>query len=190
VPSAEGITVVVPTIPTRERQLTRAVSSVVAQLLQPTRVIVEIDWDGEGAAVVRNRALAKVSTSLVAFLDDDDELYPNHLLALARLMRLSPADVAYPYFDCDGDDEIRMFGVPFDPLLLRRANFIPVTVLASTEKIRSAGGFQPHPDENDDPCEDWGLWLSMLDDGCRFAHLPARTWRWHNKTGTRGQVQR
>jgi glycosyltransferase involved in cell wall biosynthesis len=190
VPLAEGITVVIPTPPSREQQLGRAIASVAAQLLQPVETLVEPDWDREGPAIVRNRALAKVTTEWVAFLDDDDELYPNHLLALARFARLTPVDVVYPYFDCDGEDVIRMFGVPFDPLLLERANFIPVTALARTAKVREAGGFQLHLDGNGDPCEDWGLWLAMHKNGAKFAHLPARTWRWHNNEGTRGHADR
>jgi len=40
---------------------------------------------------------------------------------------------------------------------------------------------------NGDPCEDWGLWLALLDAGAAFSHLPQRTWIWHNGAGTRGR---
>ena len=173
------ITVVVPTIASRIQLLERALRSVEGQTLRAAAVIVEPDHDRRGAAVTRNRALEKVRTEYTAFLDDDDELYPQHLKLLARHAVLGNLDVAYPYFDAD-HDLINTFGLPFDPALLRKANYIPVTVLARTDKVRQAGGFQPHPDENGDPCEDWGLWLSMHDHGCRFGHLPKRTWRWHN----------
>lgn len=83
-----------------------------------------------------------------------------------------------------------MFGIPFDGSLLRRRNFIPVTVLARTAMVREAGGFQPHPDENGDPCEDWGLWLAMHAAGCRFGHLPVRTWRWTLGDTTKGRPDR
>lgn len=184
------ITVVVATIPPRVELLARAAASIAAQTLPPTKVVVETDHDRQGAAAVRNRALAKVDTEWVAFLDDDDELYPDHLRSLARFARLSRADVVYPGYDTE-NDPVGMFGVPFDPVLLRRANFIPVTVLARTESVRAAGGFQPHPDSHGDPCEDWGLWLAMLDQGATFAHLPRRTWRWHiSEDSTRGRADR
>ena len=187
---ALNISVVIPTIPARAALLDRAHRSVAAQTLPPAAVIVAVDTDRAAAAATRNRALSQVATDFVAFLDDDDELYPEHLKALARFVRLTRTDVAYPGYDAD-DDPVNMFGLPFDPVLLRRANFIPVTVLAKTEKVREAGGFQPHPDVNGDPCEDWGLWLAMLDRGAKFAHLPRRTWRWHNhETSTRGRGDR
>lgn len=180
------ITVVIPTVPGRDT-LHRALMSVGAQTLRPAAVIVEPDHGREGPAVVRNRALAKVQTPWTAWLDDDDELYPDHLLRLARFARLGRLDVAYSGWD--GDDPTGMFGQPFDPILLQRANYIPVTTLCRVEAVRAAGGFQDHPDEYGNPCEDWGLWLAMVEQGARFGHLPVRTWRWH-PGGTKGRPDR
>jgi glycosyltransferase involved in cell wall biosynthesis len=177
------ITLVVPTIPGREQLLDRALDSVDGQSLPPEAVIVEFDGERTGAAAARNRALERVDTEYVAFLDDDDVLYPDHLLKLARFARLSDLDLVYPGYDCDGDP-VNCFGLPFSATLLRQRNYIPVTVLAKTEKVLAAGGFQPHPDDNGDPCEDWGLWLAMLDMGARFGHLPVKTWRWNYSTDT------
>ena len=176
-------TVIVPTIPGREAELDRALNSINGT----DRVIIWHDTKREGAAVSRNRALEKVDSEWVAFLDDDDELKPNHLRACARNAALTGADLVYPWFDCDGEDKIGMFGVPFDPVLLRKRNYIPVTVLVRTELVRKVGGLQEHPDDNGDPCEDWGLWLALLDAGAVFSHLPQRTWIWHNGAGTRGR---
>lgn len=182
------ITVVIPTIPGREQLLARALESVYAQTLPATAVVVELDDDRQGAAVTRNRALDRAATEWVAFLDDDDVLYPDHLKRLARYALLSGVDVAYPGYDCD-NDPVNCFGIPFDPALLRRRNFIPVTALCRTQLVAQAGGFQPHPDDNGDPCEDWGLWLAMLNIGAKFGHLPIRTWRW-NLGGTKGRGDR
>ena len=179
-------TVIVPTIPGREAELDRALNSINGT----DRVIIWHDTKREGAAVSRNRALEKVDSEWVAFLDDDDELKPNHLRACARNAALTGADLVYPWFDCDGEDKIGMFGVPFDSVLLRKRNYIPVTVLVRTELVRKVGGFQEHPDDNGDPCEDWGLWLALLDAGAVFSHLPQRTWIWHNGAGTRGRGTR
>jgi hypothetical protein len=166
----------------------RAVASVYAQTLAPTGgIAVALDVDGEGAAVTRNKALALVETEWVAFLDSDDELYPDHLKLCARYARLTGVDVVYPQWD--GPDPTGMQGKPFDPVLLQRANYIPVTTLCRTAAVRAAGGFQPHPDSNGDPCEDWGLWLAMVEQGAKFGHLPIRTWRL-NPGGTRGRPDR
>lgn len=178
-----NISVVIPTIPARTDQLGRALRSVQAQALPVRDVHVALDAEGRGAAHTRNRGLDLVNTEWVAFLDDDDEFKPNHLRACARHAVLTGADLVYPWWD--GPDDIGMYGLPFDAALLRRRNYIPVTVLARTALVRAAGGFVDHPDENGDPCEDWGLWLKLLDAGARFSHLPQRTWIWH-PGGTRG----
>lgn len=190
------ITVVIPTHPERGNvhdpttPFGRAVASVYAQTLPADRLAMAVDYDREGAAATRNRALELVETEWVAFLDSDDELYPDHLKRLARYVQLSGVDVAYPGYDCDRDP-VRCFGIPFDPALLRQRNYIPVTTLCRTEKVREAGGFQERPDEHGNPCEDWGLWLAMLDNGCTFGHLPVRTWRWNiSEDSTKGRADR
>jgi glycosyltransferase involved in cell wall biosynthesis len=180
-----NVTVVIPTIDDHHEQLDRALASVQTQSLPPDEIELEFDRLRTGAAATRNRALERVTTEYVAFLDDDDELKPNHLRACVRFARLTGVDLVYPWFD--GEDGIGMFGVPFDPVLLRRRNYIPVTVLVRTELVRKVGGFVDHPDDNGDPCEDWGLWLALLDAGAVFGHLPQRTWIWHKGAGTRGR---
>jgi glycosyltransferase involved in cell wall biosynthesis len=175
-----NITVLIPTIPPRRAEFDRAIASVQAQTLPPAMVWCEIDKDRTGAAATRNRLLKQVRTEYVAFLDDDDEFLPDHLKLCARYMSLSGVDVVYPGYEvAGGEDPVNCFGLPFDAGLLRRRNFIPVTTLCRTELVRDAGGFQELTDEHGDPCEDWGLWLSMLDNGATFGHLPQRTWRWH-----------
>jgi glycosyltransferase involved in cell wall biosynthesis len=183
-----SISVVIPTIAGREALLDRAQASALAQTLTPAKTIVWLDSAREGAGVTRNRALEMVDTEFVAFLDDDDVLKPNHLRACARYAALSGVDVVYPWFDVvGGEDPIGCFGVPFSAAFLRRRNYIPVTVLARTELVRAVGGFRDHPDENGDPCEDWGLRLALLDAGATFGHLPQRTWTWYMGNGTRGR---
>jgi hypothetical protein len=180
-----GITVLIATIAGREDSLLRAIASAAGQSLPAADIVVEHDRLRTGAAAARNRALERVSTEFVAFLDDDDELLPDHLKLCARYARLSGVDVVYPgYEPVGGPDPVGCFGLAFDGGLLRTRNFIPVTVLARTEAVRAAGGFQPHPDENGAPCEDWGLWLAMQAQGARFGHLAVRTWRWWLGDGT------
>lgn len=186
------ITIVIPTIAERYDLLQRALRTVDAQTLPPAAVLVEPDHDRAGAAATRNRALERVTTEWVAWLDDDDELYPDHLRKLARFATLGGYDVAYPGYDVDGGpDPVGCFGLPFDRSLLQRRNYIPVTALCRTSAVRAAGGFRPHPDEHGDPCEDWGLWLAMADLGAKFGHLAVRTWRWHlSDTSTKGRPDR
>ena len=187
-PSRPSITVVVPTIPGRSELLERAVRSVHGQTLQAVAIELQADYDREGAAATRNRALERVTTEWTAFLDDDDELLPNHLKVCLRYANLTGVDVVYPGYECVGEDPVNCFGLTFDAELLRRRNFIPVTTLCRTEAVKAVGGFRDHPDVNGDPCEDWGLWLALLDAGYTFGHLPQRTWIWHTGNGTRGRA--
>ena len=172
------VTVLVPTHPGRDDVCKRAMASVLAQSF-PCRLHVEFDPGCTGAAETRNRALEKVTTDWVAFLDSDDEFKPNHIRACARHAVLTGADIVFPGYDTVGEDPVNCFGFPFDATLLRKRNYIPVTTLCRTEMVRAAGGFQPHPDEHGAPCEDWGLWLALVDLGAKFSHLPQRTWTWH-----------
>jgi glycosyltransferase involved in cell wall biosynthesis len=78
------ITVVVPTIPPRRHTvLNRAVHSVLNQTLPPAAVSIVPDIRREGAWATRDRGLQAVRTPLVAFLDDDDVMRPEHLARLA-----------------------------------------------------------------------------------------------------------
>jgi glycosyltransferase involved in cell wall biosynthesis len=184
-PIAEDVTVVIPSIPPRAHMLNRALGSVYLQTLKPHDVIIEIDHDHTGAAATRTRGLMKVETEFVAFLDDDDEFLPNHIERLVREQRRTDADIVYPWFWVEGGhDPLGWYGRVFDAGALRAANYIPITVLARTELCKKVGGFVNHPHflqyGNPATCEDWNMWLALLDEGARFVHLPVRTWTWHH----------
>jgi glycosyltransferase involved in cell wall biosynthesis len=97
---SSGITVCIPAIPTRvNNMLTHAVESVKRQTLQPDHVIVVLDMLREGAATIRQRALDAARTEWVAYLDDDDTWYPNHLQVLYELATSHNADYVWSWFD-------------------------------------------------------------------------------------------
>jgi glycosyltransferase involved in cell wall biosynthesis len=193
-----NVTVVIPTIPPRKSLLARAFTSVERQILRPTETFVEIDLGRSGAAATRQRGLERAETEWVAFLDDDDVMYPFHLDTLARAAEATGADLVYPWFDLYLNDKphpnrhdlLRVagqdpYGRPFDDTakqwILTRGNFIPVTVLARREALLDAGGFRPPPGRGD--CEDWGAWQAMLRAGASFAHVGVKTWRWNHWSG-------
>lgn len=197
------VTVIVTAIPPRvsNGMLDRAIDSIKAQDLLPEHVIVIVDHDREGPAILRNRALARADTKWVAFLDDDDEFYPQHVNALTFVAENidGPPALVYPWFDIVGPsgeienwrDPLKVdgepaFGKPFTArsreIILGAANFIPVTCLVRREAFVDVGGF-PIPGSQEWPhrdCEDWGAWQRMLRAGYRFAHLAERTWAWHH----------
>lgn len=175
------VTVCVATIPPRAKRLRQALASIATQTMPPSAIVVEYDHGRTGAAATKNRALSKVTTEWVAWLDDDDVFFPHHLEACARAQQESGADVVYPWPLMNGavDPRPDRFGVQFDEAELRRGSYIPTTALFRTELAQRVGGFQKPPGSLYD---DWGLWLAMLDAGASFHHLPERTWQW-NVTG-------
>lgn len=182
----EHVTVVIPHIPVRTVLLKRALRSIMTQSVMPADIIVVTDVNHDGAAVTRNRGLDLVETDYVAFLDDDDYLYPNHIAECMSDICEWDADVVYPWFDvANGTDPLGMFGKPFDPEHLRQSNYIPVTVVAKTATLRDVGGFAPHPDSlvHGVPCEDWQCWLAVHNAGGKIIHAPERTWVWDHGTG-------
>lgn len=181
-----GVTVVIPTIPTEHRRetLKRALASVKAQEHAAiSEIIVTTDTTHAGAAATRNRGLAKVKTEWTAFLDDDDEWLPHHIHMLTSSAQDVKADVVYPWFrvvSSQGFDPFPgAFNRPFSPEILREHNYIPVTVLARTEVVLNAGGFEPYGEQQESACDDWGLWLKLLNSGVSFYHVPQVTWLWH-----------
>jgi glycosyltransferase involved in cell wall biosynthesis len=187
------VTVVIPTIPPRSHLLQRAVASVHDQMVQPKMTVIEYDKNHEGAAVTRNRGLERVETEFVAFLDDDDELLPNHLELCLDEIERTGADLVYPWFITNDmtDPLPGAYGRPFSEKILRAGNYIPVTVVARTESVRRAGGFINMPNDFGACWEDWGCWLRMVDAGARFVHLPERTWVWNrHEDSTRGDPTR
>lgn len=190
------VTVVVPTIPPRADMLLRALGTVAAQTRPADAISIAVDTGHEGAVVTRNRALAGATTDWLAFLDDDDELLPNHLEELVDTAEETGADVVYPNFRCvdrNGSD-VQLppniaSGHPFDAGVLRVRSYIPVTVLARTELVHRVGGFS-YP-KRGTRYEDWGLWLKMLRADAQFHHHPVTTWTWnHHGANTSGQGDR
>lgn len=197
-PGDPVVTIITPTILGRADLLATCEASVDAQTV-PVRHRTIIDYDGNGPSHVRNLGIEAALTEWVAFVDDDDYLYPQHLELLLARAQSTGADVVYPWFDINGGSSNHLdpltvrdsagnlmspLGVdPMTPGIIEQLddhNWIPVTLLARRSALLAVGGFPetlsarwPHAD-----CEDWGCWRDLRDAGFRFAHLPVRTWSW------------
>jgi glycosyltransferase involved in cell wall biosynthesis len=184
--------VCIPTIPPRATLLRRALGSVYQQTLPADEIVVVPDVEHRGAAATRNLAVERATSEWVAFLDDDDEFLPQHLELLVQHQSQTGADLVYPWFEIAGGtfDPLGWEGRPFDPVALRQANYIPVTVLVRRQLLLDAGGFRNRSDGiGGATWEDWAAWLALLDQGATFSHLPSRTWRWHHHgEHTRGRA--
>jgi glycosyltransferase involved in cell wall biosynthesis len=190
------VTIIIPHIPVRPNALAKAVKSAAVQTIRPTDIIIATDIKREGAATTRNRALDRATTTWVAFLDDDDVLYPNHLEVLLDHAEETDADVVYSGCDVVNPllggqipvkEEWGRFGKPFDGNLMRKKSYIPVTSLVRTDEAQKAR-FAPPPGSH---YEDWGFYLRLLDMGAVFSHVAEITWLWnHGDKNTSGQPDR
>lgn len=201
-PERLSVAVVVPTIPGREHLLRRALTSVLAQTrpldyAAGDQLIVEQDPGRTGAAATRNRALARVTADVIAWLDDDDELLPNHLKACLRVLSQDrTVSLVYPRPRMVGGKDptavthqgrfpVSPWGLRWCPEFAKHlrvhGSFIPMTHLVRAGDVRAVGGF---PEGETLPSgryrgEDEGYLIRLLDVGCSFEHLDAATWRWH-----------
>lgn len=167
------VTVITPSLPERAALLADSIASVARQTHRPRQHLIGIDHSRIGAAAMRNELLQAVGTPLVAFLDDDDVLYPRHLDVLcSKLADDALLDVAWSWCESENGPAIPR-PVYFNAAAMRRANFIPVTVVARTQAVLDVYGFDPDVEH-----EDWDLWLRMLDKGARFDVVAEVTWKY------------
>lgn len=185
-PSHE-ITVVVPTIPPRGLLLHRALTSVISQIYPATAIAVRNDVERAGAAWTRTRALQTVSTKWVAFLDDDDAFYPEHLEALVLAQRETGADYLFPWYqivDPDGnhcrDTVLGHFGKEFNPADPHQTT---ITTLVRTELAKEVGFLGDagtHGIHGQRAGEDFAFTLGCIAAGAKIVHVPKITWEWHH----------
>lgn len=183
------VAVCIPSIPVRKVQLARALSSVINQTHPIDEISVSIDNRRSGAAANRNRAWQNTSSEWIAFLDDDDELDPEHVAVLMAHAEQTGADLVFPWhrilrYGQPIGDALPQRGIKDEdiPEALRLSNFIPINVLVRRSLLEEVGGF-PIPGSAEWPpkdCEDWGCWLRILDAGGVISHIDKVTWTWHH----------
>lgn len=172
------VTVAIPHIPLRYRELSRAVTSVARQNRQPEAISIATDTLYEGAWVTRNRAVATVNTQWVALLDDDDFFHPTHLETLLEHAEADPSvDYWFTWFEVlNGMDPLGHFGKAWDPA---RPTQTTTTVMVRTELAKTIGWHLPEPGKMIDrqmAGEDFAFTLGCRDAGAKIVHIPEVTW--------------
>lgn len=129
-----------------------------------------------GRCVAGNTALQAANGSLLNFLDDDDQFYPNHVRVLETKLRNRPdlvaaytraLEVPIAYQSLEPLVYSQQPGRPFrgGPFSLGRLwcqNFLPIqSVMFRRELFLQYGGF----DRELDRLEDWNLWMRYLSHG-------------------------
>lgn len=169
----DDTTIVTPSIPPRAHtMLPRALKSIADQTMPAAAVSVAFDLCKQGAAHTRQRALDAAQTPWVAFLDDDDTLYPPYLETLHQLQRDTGADFLWGWFD--GNDVFPQHrGRQMDPA---DPHHTTMTVLVRTELAKTVRFTQREPMHADWSGEDWQFILGCVEAGARFAHTPDVLW--------------
>ena len=197
------VSVIIPTY-NRPQLLNEALASVAQQTYRDLEVIVvndggvsvqdiidrqdkEIDiiyiehQEKRGPAAARNSALRKARGKYIAYLDDDDIFYPNHLETLINYLEGTGYSVAYSdsmqaFKKLDGPvsqivTKKPAFGQNFDKNRLLVENYIPViNVVHRRDCIEEVGLF----DEGLRTHEDWDLWIRMSQK-FDFCHIRRKT---------------
>lgn len=207
-----GITVVTPTIPPRAVVQQRSRASVTRAFYYlagrrdefpslPGFLMHHLfvkDTTHAGAARTRHAGLLEVDTEWVAFLDDDDEMLPQHLYALLSAALEHDADYLWSRFRIVYPDGTG----PIGPEFLGEKAFsqwndddpcqTTITTLVRTELAREAGGFAQFTDDGREVDgqrrgEDHEFTLRCRAAGGVFRHVPEVTWLWHHwGLGARG----
>ncbi len=181
--SGSGITVVIPTIPTRPACLMEAIGSAWLNTLKPNGFSIALDTEGMGAARTRTRALMAVdprTSPWVAFLDDDDLMDPDHLEKLLNHAKATDADFVYSWFRPEGMKDPfpeSHYLNEFDP---ENPIETTITTLVRTE-LAQAVGFHPIPERaGQNGGEDFNFVLGCIREGAKITHLVDRTWTYRN----------
>jgi O-antigen biosynthesis protein len=197
------VSVIVPTH-NRPEMLATAIASILSQSMQSFEIIVVNDAgtdvtpvlrkfkrqenirhivhdSNRGLAAARNTGIRAARGKYIAYLDDDDTFYPNHLETLTGFLESNDYRVAYTdanralqHKSGDGFVTVKrevIYSRDFNYDAILVDNFIPVLcVMHERSCLTQSGMF----DESLPRHEDWDLWIRMSRHE-RFAHLPKVT---------------
>ena len=152
-----------------------------------------------GRCEAGNAAMGAARGKYLGFLDEDDELFADHVEQLVACLEATDARAAYATaFEVPTEWNDRheitgeslgevVFDRPFTYIELAVRNITPIcAVLFERTLFQQCGGFDPALDRQ----EDWNLWLRFATESGRFAHLSKTTSLYRVPLGQGAQADR
>jgi glycosyltransferase involved in cell wall biosynthesis len=184
---ARRVTVAIPYHAEREfnGMLARAIASVDAQTMRPSCLILEEDTTRAGSAATRNRALAKVETDWVLWLDSDDQLMPNAVQLLIETQERVGADVVsgaawIPQIPGHAEPTEAISPGWLSAEMVQERSRLTVTSLVRADLAKSIGGFEFRSDPGTGlNLDDYGFYWKLAEAGATFYRIPEYTFVWN-----------
>ncbi|MGB3681471.1 MAG: sulfotransferase [Rubrobacteraceae bacterium] len=148
------------------------------------RIKVEYADRNAGISGASNAALSMAAGEFVALLDHDDELAPDALFQVARLLQEHPeADLIYSdedKIDQAGDRYNPYFKPDWSPDLLMSCNYVSHLGVYRRELLGEIGGFR----EGFEGAQDYDLVLRFTEQTGRIFHIPKVLYHWRAAGGS------
>jgi GT2 family glycosyltransferase len=139
--------------------------------------------ENSGIAAASNRALSMATGEFIGFLDHDDELKPNALYEVVKLLNTQRLDFIYTDEDKkepDGRLVDPFFKPDWSPELFRTANYVTHFAVYRASVVERVGRLRKGYDGSQD--HDLALRVTEVTD--RIAHIPLPLYTWRKVPGS------
>ncbi len=149
-----------------------------------SRIVVRTLEANMGISAASNAALEMATGEFVGFLDHDDELKPNALYEVVRLLN-EQRDLDYIYSDedkkeLDGSLTDAFFKPDWSPDFLMSVNYVTHFSVYRAEVLRRIEGFRSKYDGS----QDYDLALRVTESTDNIAHIPLPLYSWRKVPGS------
>jgi GT2 family glycosyltransferase len=148
------------------------------------RIRVRYHDRNRGISAASNAAMELATGEFIGFLDHDDELRPNALYEVVRLLNRR-RDLDYIYSDEDKKELSGWLTEPFfkpdwSPDFLMSVNYVTHFSVYRAEVLREVGGFRTEYDGS----QDYDLALRVTERTDQIAHIPLPLYSWRKVPGS------
>jgi hypothetical protein len=147
------------------------------------RIVVKHDLPNGGISKNSNLSLKYAKGEYVGLLDHDDALEPNALFECVKAINETGAEFIYTDKDKITEDGIRheaFFKPGWSPEMLLGGNYLTHFDLMKTDLVRRVGAWDPETDG----AQDWDLFLRIMDETDKIAHVPHIAYHWRTVSGS------